>query len=120
VMLKGSVKGAGQLGGRVLRASRLAGFDEAAKATAGIIADEAENALRAAAPRAPEDSERSVILSPSLGGRGWRVLAPEPLGRILEFGTLRLAPRPWLEPAFRAALKPATDRLGAWLAKFWR
>jgi len=118
-MLKGSIKGVAHLSERVRRASRLAGFDEAAEAAARIIADEAENALRAAAPRVPEGSESSVIVSPAPGGRGWRVRAPVPLGRILEFGTLRQAPRPWLEPAFRAALKPATDRIGAWLAQFW-
>ncbi len=121
MMLKASVSGTNTLGGRVRGASRLAGFDKALEDAAAIIAAEADREFEAAAARKEHNRNRpAVMLSSAPDGRAVRIGTPDPLGRVLEFGTLRRPPRPWLLPAFRAALRPATARLAAWLATLWR
>ena len=77
--------------------------------------------LRTEAEAIAEDARREVPaeLAPSIevrdasGGTSpaYTVGSSNPLARILEYGTLRRPPTPWLWPAFRARLPAVKDSL---------
>jgi HK97 gp10 family phage protein len=81
-------------------------FKEALRAGAEAIAADARREVPAELAQSIEVNDASRGTEPA-----YRVGSSNPLGRILEFGTLRRPPTPWLWPAFRARLPAVKDSL---------
>jgi HK97 gp10 family phage protein len=81
-------------------------FKEAVRAEAEAIAAEARR-------EAPGELGQSIEVKDASQGTtlAYTISTPDPLGRILEFGTLRRPASPWLWPIFRARLPAIKDRL---------
>jgi hypothetical protein len=83
---------------------------QAFKQTLGGEADSLAQEVRSAAPG---ELGRTVEVRDLSDGMKltYRVGTPDPAGRFLEFGTVRLPASPWLWPIFRARLPGIKQRL---------
>jgi hypothetical protein len=59
----------------------------------------------------------SIVVKPVSGGRGFSIGTAQILGRLLEFGTRRMAARPWLFPAWQQCQEGLGQRLTARLSE---
>jgi hypothetical protein len=102
-----TVEGLTALRQRLAAAGNTAPLKETLRSEAEAIAEEARSA-------APGDLGRSVeVVDVSLETRpAYAIGTQDPVGRFLEFGTVRRPASPWLLPVFRAHLPGLKDKLG--------
>lgn len=65
----------------------------------------------------PSPLADSIVIEPLAAGRGFSIGTAQPLGRLLEFGTQRMAARPWLFPAWQRSQESLDQRLAAWVSE---
>ncbi len=100
------IKGLGALRQRLEAMAEPRRFKDALRAEAEAIADEARRQVPTELAQSIEVRDVSRGTTPA-----YTVGTSNPLGRILEFGTLRRSPTPWLWPLFQDRLPAVKDSL---------
>lgn len=110
-MIRAKVMGQKSLAARLkrLRAAQRAKLKTAVAESLADVRDRARANIRSGTGALAE----SVEARPDADGLGGSVGTALPHGRHLEFGTRRMAARPWLQPAFDAAKPKIRKRLRA-------
>ncbi|MCP5083184.1 MAG: hypothetical protein GY948_15965 [Alphaproteobacteria bacterium] len=102
--------GPAKLTGLAALANRL-NLDPALRQALAEAGDEVVHRARDELAAQGADAALAGSLKVSVSASQVEVGSEHPAARTAEFGTLHRAPKPWLQPAFQAALGPARARL---------
>lgn len=117
-----SLTGFAALKNRIARAQKLNGHESVAREMGEIVLSEARRNLREdGTPGGRQDIiENSLVIRQGATPHDVLIGTDHDLGHHLEFGTTRMAARPWLAPAIEAALPALRQTLKQALALMFK